>query len=92
MRTIEKKRVRGGSGRIFSKFKSIPLRLWCCREKALVSCDRFSQARSIVKLVVLRRPKHRREAAQNMIIVEVCIHGDTDCTQAVSSKTNFALG
>ena len=42
-------------------------------------------ARSRVKLSVLRRPKHRKEAAQNVIIVEVCIRGDTDCTQGVST-------
>ena len=31
------------------------------------------------------RPKHRREAAQNVIILEVSIRGDTDCTQGVST-------
>ena len=44
-----------------------------------------SKARSIMKLAVLRRPKHRREVAQTVIIREVCIRGDTDCTQGVST-------
>ena len=30
-------------------------------------------------------PKHCREAAQNVTIVEVSIRGDTDCTQGVST-------
>ena len=44
-----------------------------------------AKARSIVKLSVLWRPKHRREAAQKAIIVEVSVRGDIDCTQGVST-------
>ena len=46
--------------------------------------QRSRKARGRVKLFELRRPKHRREAAQNLIKVEASIRGDTDCTEGVS--------
>ena len=43
-----------------------------------------AKAGNIVKLSVLRRPKHRTEAALNVIIVELCIR-DTDRKKCVST-------
>ncbi|GFS04265.1 hypothetical protein ElyMa_004652200 [Elysia marginata] len=37
-----------------------------------------SNAGNIVKLCVSRRARHRRVAAPNVIIVELCVRGDTD--------------
>ena len=45
-------------------------------------------ARSIVKLSVLRPLKHRRDAAQNMILAEVCICG---LTAHLAKHTIFLL-
>ena len=38
-----------------------------------------------MKLSVLRRQKHLREAALNVIMVKVRIRGNTDCSQGVST-------
>ena len=55
-----------------------------CSESAGMSTG--SKARSVLKLSVLRRPKHHREAAQNVLIVEECIRADTNCSQGVSTS------
>ena len=50
-------------------------------EKEKDPSHHFEQA----NLLSTSRPKHRREVAQNLIIVEVYICGDTNCTQGVNT-------